>query len=262
MSAGSAGSAERGVLVTGASRGIGRAVARAFAERGDRVAVHYATNREDASRTLRELPGDGHVLIGGDLADAETARTVVEEAVEALGGVDVLVNNAALAPGAGNRHQVADVSYPDWQDIWQHMLQVNLLGAVNVTYGVARHLIDRGESGRIVNIGSRGAFRGEPDHPAYGASKAALHAFGQSMAVALAPHDIAVTSVAPGFIATERQAGRLAGPDGEALREQSPFGRVGTPEEVAAAVLYLASPEAAWSSGTVLDLNGASHLRT
>lgn len=252
----------RRVLVTGASRGIGRAVALAFAECGDRVAVHYATQREDAARILEQLPGDGHVLVGGDLADGDAARRIVEEAVSALGGVDVLVNNAAIAPDAGNRHAVADVSYQDWQEIWHRMIQVNLLGAVNMTYGVARHLIDRGEPGRIINVGSRGAFRGEPDFPAYGAGKAALHAFGQSMAVALAPHGIAVTSVAPGFIATERQAGKLAGPDGEALREQSPFGRVGTPEEVAAAVLYLASPEAAWSSGTVLDVNGASHLRT
>jgi NAD(P)-dependent dehydrogenase (short-subunit alcohol dehydrogenase family) len=142
------------------------------------------------------------------------------------------------------------------------MLEVNLLGAANLTYCVARHLIDRGAPGSVVNIGSRGAFRGEPQFPAYGASKAALHAFGQSMAIALAPHRISVTSVAPGVIATERQAGTMAGPGGEAIRDQSPFGRVGTPEEVAAAVRYLASPEAVWSSGTVLDLNGASHLRT
>ncbi|MFJ6739790.1 SDR family NAD(P)-dependent oxidoreductase [Streptomyces sp. NPDC091279] len=252
----------RRVLVTGASRGIGRAVARAFAASGDRVAVHYATRSEDAARTLEQLSGEGHVLVGGDLSDPRTAREVVDEAVRALGGVDVLVNNAGLAPGADNRHAVAEVSYQEWQDIWQRMIQVNLMSAVNVTYGVARHLIDRGEPGRIVNVGSRGAFRGEPDFPAYGAGKAALHAFGQSMAVSLAPHGIAVSSVAPGFIATERQADKLAGPDGEALRDQSPFGRVGTPEEVAAAVLYLASADAAWASGTVLDVNGASYLRT
>lgn len=112
----------------------------------------------------------------------------------------------------------------------------------------------------MVNIGSRGAFKGEPEHPAYAASKAALHAFGQSIAATLAPYGISVSSVAPGVVATERQATTLAGPDGDGLRAQSPFGRVATPEEVAHAVLYLASPEAVWSSGAVLDLNGASYF--
>ncbi|QMU76764.1 SDR family oxidoreductase [Streptacidiphilus sp. PB12-B1b] len=252
----------RRVLVTGASRGIGRAVALAFAGRGDKVAVHYASRRQDAEQTLALLPGDGHALVAGDLGDPRAAGRIVEEAVGALGGVDVLVNNAAVAPAADTRHAVAEVSYADWQRVWHRMIDVNLLGAANLTYGVARHLIGRGAPGSVVNIGSRGAFRGEPEFPAYGASKAALHAFGQSMAVALAPHRIAVTSVAPGFVATERQAAKMDGPTGDALREQSPFGRVGTPQEVAAAVLYLSSPEAAWSSGTVLDLNGASYLRT
>ncbi|MEV4680069.1 SDR family NAD(P)-dependent oxidoreductase [Streptomyces kurssanovii] len=252
----------RRVLVTGASRGIGRAVAMAFAEQGDTVAVHYAARRDDAEETLRRLPGHGHTLLAGDISDPSVARRIVDDAVAALGGVDVLVNNAAVAPSAENRHSVADVSYEDWQQSWHRMIDVNLLGAANLTYGVARHLIDRGGTGSIVNVGSRGAFRGEPDFPAYGASKAALHAFGQSMAVALAPHGISVTSVAPGFVATERQAAKLAGRDGETLRGESPFGRVGTAEEVAEAVLYLASPGAVWSSGAVLDLNGASHLRT
>ncbi|MGW7287156.1 SDR family NAD(P)-dependent oxidoreductase [Streptomyces sp. NPDC054847] len=252
----------RRVLVTGASRGIGRAVAVAFAEQGDAVAVHYAARREDAEETLRRLPGHGHTLVAGDISDPAVARRIVDDAVATLGGVEVLVNNAAVAPSAENRHSVADVSYEDWQRSWQRMIDVNLLGAANLTYGVARHLIDRGATGSIVNVGSRGAFRGEPDFPAYGASKAALHAFGQSMAVALAPHGISVTSVAPGFVATERQAAKLSGQGGEALRGESPFGRVGTAEEVAEAVLYLASPGAVWSSGAVLDLNGASHLRT
>jgi 3-oxoacyl-[acyl-carrier protein] reductase len=118
-----------------------------------------------------------------------------------------------------------------------------------------------GRGGRIVNVGSRGAYRGEPDNPAYGASKAGLHAFGQSLAVALAPHGITVASVAPGFVATDMAAGVLATAAGQAIRAQSPFNRVATAEEVAAAVHYLASPEAAWSSGAVLDLNGASYLR-
>ncbi|MFD7819342.1 SDR family NAD(P)-dependent oxidoreductase [Streptomyces sp. NPDC059785] len=252
----------RGVLVTGGSRGIGRAVALAFARGGDRVAVQYAGRRADAEETVRRLPGEGHALLRADLGEPGAAERVAAEAVAALGTVDVLVNNAAVAPTAENRHPVADTPLADWQRVWRRMVEVNLLGAADLSWAVARHLIDRGAPGAIVNVGSRGAFRGEPDFPAYGTTKAALHALGQSLAVALAPHGIAVTSVAPGFVATERQAAKLSAPEGERLRAESPFGRVGTPEEIAATVHFLASPAAVWASGTVVDLNGASHLRT
>ncbi|MEV7613581.1 SDR family oxidoreductase [Streptomyces sp. NPDC089799] len=248
----------RGVLVTGASRGIGRAVAAAFAAQGDRVAVHCSARHADAERTLAELDGTGHVLVTGDLADPARVEALAAEAAEALEGVDVLVNNAAVMV----RHPLAETSYADWQAAWRDTAAVNLFGAANLSHCVARRLIDEGRPGRIVNVGSRGAFRGEPDHPAYGATKAALHALGQSLAVSLAPYGIAVASVAPGFVATERVAERLTGPEGAAIREQSPFGRVAEPAEIAAAVRYLASPEAVWSSGTVLDVNGASYLRT
>lgn len=254
--------APRGVLVTGASRGIGRAVAVAFAQAGDRVAVHCASRRAEAEETLHLLPGGPHTLVAGDLGDPGTAVRITGEAAEALGSVDVLVNNAAVAPSPATRHPLPETPLADWQAVWRRMVDVNLLGAADLTWAVARRLIDRGAPGHIVNVGSRGAFRGEPDFPAYGAAKAALHAFGQSMAVALAPYGISVTSVAPGFVATERQQPKLDGPAGEALRAESPFGRVGTAAEVAAAVRYLASPDAVWASGTVLDLNGASHLRT
>ena len=135
----------------------------------------------------------------------------------------------------------------------------HLLGGGDATEGALRP--DRVAAGRVVNVGSRGAYRGEPDVPAYGASKAGLHAFGQSMAVALAPHGIGVVSLAPGFIATDMAAVLLDGPGGDAIRAQSPFGRVATPEEVAAAVVLLAEPGAEWVSGAVVDFNGASHLR-
>src|SRR3954471_6281360 len=115
--------------------------------------------------------------------------------------------------------------------------------------------------GRIVNVSSRGAFRGEPRHPAYGASKAGLIAFGQSLARALGPRGIAVCAVAPGFTETDMAADALAGAEGERRRAESPLGRVATPDEVAAAVLYLASPQAELASGSVLDFNGASYLR-
>ncbi|NNH71245.1 SDR family oxidoreductase [Nocardia uniformis] len=242
----------RGVLVTGASRGIGRAVAVAFAESGDRVAVHYSSNRADAEETLRQLPGTGHALIGGDIGSPEEAEAIVATAVEGLGTVDVLVNNAAV----NIAHPLADISYADWQQAWRKTLDVNLFGTANVSYCAARHMIDKGVAGRIINIGSRGAFRGEPDHPAYGASKAGVHALGQTLAVYLGPYGIAVASVAPGFVATERVAHRVT----DEVRAQSPFDRVAEPAEIASAVKYLASPEATWSSGAVLNVNGASYL--
>ncbi|MFT7837138.1 SDR family oxidoreductase [Saccharothrix sp. BKS2] len=224
----------RGVLVTGGSRGIGAAIADAFREQGDRV---IALSSADV-----------------DLADPEAVARTVTAATGELGAIDVLVNNAGLV----ELGSLAGTSYDEWQSLWRRTFDVNVFGAANMSYRVAHHMIERGVRGRIVNVGSRGAFRGEPDMPAYGASKAALHSLGQSLAVALAPHGIAVTSVAPGFVATDRVSDMVT----DEVRAQSPFNRVAEPEEVAAAVVYLASPAAEWASGTVLDLNGASHLRT
>jgi len=244
----------RAVLVTGASRGIGAAVALAFAQSGDRVAVHYGSRREQALEVAAALPGDGHVVVGADLADPDAVHAMVEEAAAALGGIDVLVNNAGVfAP-----HPITDTSYAEWQRAWSHTLSVNLVGAANVTWCAVQHM---GRGGRIVNVASRGAFRGEPDQPAYGASKAGLVALGQSLARALGPAGISVTAVAPGFTETDMAAEALAGEQEAARRAESPLGRIATPEDVAAAVLFLASPEAELASGSVLDVNGASHLR-
>jgi NAD(P)-dependent dehydrogenase (short-subunit alcohol dehydrogenase family) len=252
----------RGVLVTGASDGIGRAVAERLAAAGDRIAVHHRSDRSGAERTIASLPGSGHVLVRGDLSTPDGARSVVRQATDGLGTLDVLVCNAASAPTPANRHALGEVSYDDWGAVFADMLRVNLGAVADLAWLVADHLVGRGAPGAIVTIGSRGAFRGEPEHPAYAASKAGLHALGQSLAVALAPHGISVTSVAPGVVATPRQLPRLRGTAGDAVAAESPFGRVGTPEEIAAAVAWLASPEATWCSGTVLDANGASHLRT
>ena len=266
---------DRGVLVTGSSRGVGAATARAFAEQGDRVVVHYRAAEGPARTLLDSLPGAGHALVQADLSDPAAVQVLAGEAVAALGRVDVLVNNAALFldPGAdaqqGSRrgdHRITDVDYDAWVRAWQTTLATNLMGAANLTWCVARHMIevppaDGAPRGRIVNVGSRGAYRGEPDVPAYGASKAGLHAFGQSMAIALAPEGISVATLAPGFIATDMAATLLDRPEGDAIRAQSPFGRVATPEEVAAAILTLAGTRAEWFSGAVVDFNGASYLR-
>ena len=247
----------RAVLVTGGSRGIGTAIARAFGDRGDRVAIHYREAAGAARAVQDSLPGQGHATVQADLTDASAVKAMVDEAASLLGGLDVLVNNAGIYVG----HPVLGTSYEEWQAAWQATLGVNLVGAANATWCAVRHMTAGGRGGRVVNVGSRGAYRGEPTHPAYGASKAGLHAFGQSLAVALAPHGITVASVAPGYVETDMTAEDLATPAGDVIRAQSPFNRVATPEEVAAAVVYLASPEAAWSSGAVLDLNGASYLR-
>jgi NAD(P)-dependent dehydrogenase (short-subunit alcohol dehydrogenase family) len=242
------------VLVTGASRGIGAAAARAFAAAGERVAVHYGSRREQAEEVAAALPGDGHVVVGADLGDAEAVRRMVDEVAAAFGGIDVLVNNA----GVFEAHPINETSYEEWQRSWKGVLGVNLLGAANVTWCAARHM---GRGGRIVNVASRGAFRGEPRAPAYGASKAGLVAFGQSLARALGPRGIAVTSVAPGFVETDMAGDELEGERGRERRAESALGRVSTADEVAAAILYLASPEAEMASGAVLDVNGASYFR-
>ncbi|MEV6416120.1 SDR family oxidoreductase [Kribbella sp. NPDC051718] len=262
----------RGVLVTGASRGVGAEVARVFAAAGDRVVLHCRGAVDKANAVLAELPGEGHAVLSGDLGDAAVIPSLVEESAKVLGRIDVLVNNAALfveEPVAGSRrigHPVLETSYEDWVQTWRRTLSVNLEAAAHLTWCVARQMLevepaDGVKRGAVVNVGSRGAYRGEPDVPAYGASKAGLHSFGQSMAVALAPHDITVTSIAPGFIATDMTAQNLDGPGGDAIRAQSPFNRVATATEIANAVHWLASAEATWSSGAVLDFNGASYLR-
>ena len=246
----------RAVLVTGASRGIGAAIARAFASEGDCVAVHHGRNAEKAEAVAASLPGSGHVVVGADLRDPDAVRAMVDAAAAGLGGLDVLVNNA----GIFTPHPIAETTYEEWQRGWGDTLGVNLVGAANVTWCAVRHMLPAG-SGRIVNVASRGAFRGEPGQPAYGASKAGIIAFGQSLARDLGPRGITVTAVAPGFTETDMARDELTGERGAARRAESPLGRVATADEVAAAVVYLASPAATMSTGAVLDVNGASYLR-
>ncbi|MGB7337666.1 MAG: SDR family oxidoreductase [Phototrophicaceae bacterium] len=239
------------VLVTGASRGIGRAIATQFAAAGATVAVHYGNNEDAAKETLAQLTGDGHIIIKADMAQSNEVEAMVEATIEHLGGLDILVNNA----GVYDEHKIAEVDYETWQFFWQKTLQVNLMGVANACWCAAQHMIDNG-GGRIVNVTSRGAFRGEPDAPAYGASKAGLNSMSQSLAKALAPHNIYVTAVAPGWIETDMAQGYL-----DMGAAQSPLQRVGKPDEIAHAVLYLASGGSEFTTGAILDVNGASYFR-
>jgi 3-oxoacyl-[acyl-carrier protein] reductase len=250
----------RAILVTGSSRGLGRAIAARFAASGDRVAVHHRDSAAAAESLVASLPGEGHVVVRADMADAPAVRAMVDEAAAGLGGLDVLVNNAGIYGPVDRPHPVFGLDYEQWQEMWRQTLDINLFGAANACWAAAQHMRERG--GRIINVTSRGAFRGEPEQPAYGASKAGMNSMSQSLAVALAPYGIAVAAVAPGYIETDMTTEHLKSERGDAIRAQSPYNRVAQPDEIAAAVHWLASPEAQWASGAIVDLNGASYLRT
>ena len=246
----------RTVLVTGGSRGIGAAIAKEFASHGDRIAVHYGSLKSRADEVAQSLVGDDHIVTQADLREPNEIKKMVDEVAQSFGHIDVLINNA----GVFFDHPIESSTYEQWQEAWENTIGINLIGAANVTWCALQYM-PRNANSRIVNIGSRGAFRGEPKSPAYGASKAAIVAFGQSIAKALAPLKIAVTTLAPGFVDTEMAAELLQGSTGDEIRQQSPFNRVATPQELAKAVYFLASPDAEWASGAVLDYNGASYLR-
>ncbi len=245
------------ILVTGASRGIGRAVAQCFAAQGGRVAVHYHANRNAAEETAGGLAGGPHVVVQADVSDPQACERLISAAVGELGRIDVLVNNA----GIYELHRAAEVDYSAWQQAWERTLGINLLGPANLMYCAARHMREQG-SGRIINVSSRGAFRGEPHGPAYGASKAGLNALSQSLAQELAPHGIFVGVVAPGFVETDMTVSHLAGESGRAIRAQSPLNRAARPDEIARAVTFLASDGIGYLTGCIIDANGASYLRT
>ena len=243
--------------MTGASRGIGREIACRFADSGARVVVHVHKNSQAAEQTLANLSGKSHMIVSADLADADAVGNMAEKALKEMGKIDVLVNNA----GVYEFHPVATTAFEEWQQSWKKTIFTNLLGPAHLSFHVVRHMMKNG-GGKIINITSRGAFRGEPNAPAYGASKAGLNAFSQSMAQALAPHNIFVYAVAPGFVETDMAASVLSGSEGDAIRAQSPLNRVARPEEVAGVVLFLADEGTDYLTGSIIDVNGASYLRS
>lgn len=245
------------VLVTGGSRGIGRAVVQAFASHGAAAAINYNTNRQAAEETIQSLPGGPHLVVQADVTQPGSVQNLIETVTQKFGGLDIVVNNA----GVFIQHPIEDVSFAEWQKAWNDTLAVNLVGPANVCYYAAQYMIKQG-GGRIVNISSRGAFRGEPQSPAYGASKAGLNAMSQSLAQQLAKYNIFVGVVAPGFVETDMAAEYLIGSQGDEIRNQSPLGRVARPEEVAQAALFLAAAGSEFMTGAIIDVNGASYLRS
>ena len=237
------------ILITGAAGGIGEALCTSFAEANGTIILHYNSNRDKAESLLQKLPGMHHRAIQCDLSNADQVNTMFS----AIDHVDIVINNAAVV----ENHEIDSLSYQDWQDIWERTVGVNLIGPANIMYLASKFMIKNG-GGKFINISSRGAFRGEPSAPAYGASKAGLNSLGQSLAKALAKDRVFVYTIAPGFVDTERVKNLI---DDE-VRAQSPLNRVAKPQEIADTALWLATGDNEFLTGCIIDVNGASYLRS
>ncbi len=239
-------------LVTGASRGIGRETARQLAAAGARVAINYHRSDADAKQLARELGDDAAMVVGANVADGGEVSAMIDAVLERFGRIDIVVNNAAtfeINPFDGD-------DYDAWQRGWRKTFEVNVFGAANVAYLAMRTMRKHG-GGKIINVASRAAFRGETEFADYGASKAALVNLTRSIARGCAHDNIVASCVAPGFIETEMARGELERHREEILR-QIPLRRVGTVEDVAATILFLASPLADYLNGVTIDINGGS----
>jgi 3-oxoacyl-[acyl-carrier protein] reductase len=242
----------RVALITGASRGIGRETAIRMALAGARVAVNYYRSEEGATSLVREIGEKNALAVGADVSDPAQVESMIETTITRFGRIDILVNNAAtfeFNPFDGG-------DYGAWQRAWHRTFALNVFGAANAAY-LAMRSMRRSGGGKIINVASRAAFRGETEFADYGASKAALVNLTRSIARACAKDNIVATCVAPGFIETEMARSEL-----EAHREeiinQIPLRRVGTVEDVAAVILFLASPMADYLNGVTIDINGGS----
>jgi 3-oxoacyl-[acyl-carrier protein] reductase len=245
------------VLVTGSTRGIGKAIALKFAKAGAQVAIHYRKNPDLARNVMESLPGSGHFMVKGDLSSPIEIKLMFENIINLKNRIDILVNNA----GIYEEKEWWKLDYEEWQRHWNTTINSNLNGFANLSFLVARQMIEQG-GGKIINISSRGAFRGEPNALPYGAAKAGMNSFGQSMAWALAPKNVYVYTIAPGFVRTDMTEDILNSERGKAITAQSPMNRVAEPEEIAQAALMMAADGSEYMSGCILDVNGASYLRS
>jgi len=258
----------RVALVTGGTRGIGAAICHELADQGAHVAAGFWHDHEAAEKFLADVSAahpDLRVTIHeGNIGNADDCRRVLHEVEEQHGRVDILVNNAGITID----RTVAKMTDEDWQKV----IAVNLSGAFFMAQAAVEHMLQRG-TGRIINVSSVIGETGNIGQVNYAASKSGLFGLTKSLAretlfqLSRAERPVGdgigltVNAVTPGYVATDMASDDLDSPRGAEIRAQSPFNRIATPEEIAAAVVYLASPEAEWASGAVLDLNGASYLR-
>jgi 3-oxoacyl-[acyl-carrier protein] reductase len=242
----------RTALVTGASRGIGREIAVRLAAAGAKVAVNYRSGAAEAESLVRELGEENAFAVQADIADPAQCESLVDAVVARYGRLDILVNNAAIFDM--NRFDRDD--YDGWQRGWQRTFAVNVFGAANVAYLAMRAMRAKG-GGKIINVASRAAYRGETEFADYGASKAALVNLTISIARGCAKDNIVASCVAPGFIETD-MAREALDEHYDEIVGQIPLGRVGTVDDVAGVVLFLASSMADYLNGATIDINGGS----
>ncbi|HLK55100.1 MAG TPA: SDR family oxidoreductase [Chthonomonadaceae bacterium] len=246
----------RTALVTGASGGIGGAIARAYAQQGMRVAIHYHSHTHAAQETLNGMPGEGHRLVQADLSDPEAVRRMIHSVAATFDGLDVLVNNAGIF-----EYTPFDTpDYADWQAGWKHVLDTNLLSAVNATYCVLPIMKAQG-GGKIINIASRSAFRAETTAPAYAVSKAGMVNLTRCLARAEAQSGILSYCIAPGFVETAMARPGMDTMAAEILA-QIPLGRIATVEDVAGVAVFLASSAANYLTGVTIPVTGGSWMST
>jgi 3-oxoacyl-[acyl-carrier protein] reductase len=242
----------KAALITGASKGIGRETALRMAAAGARVAVNYHRSEAEALEVVREIGERNALAVRADVSDPAQTEAMIDAVVERFGRIDILVNNAATF----DRNPFDGQDYNAWQRGWHRTFALNIFGAANAAFLAMRSMRNHG-GGRIINVASRAAFRGETEFPDYGASKAALVNLTRSIARACAKDNIIASCVAPGFIETEMARAELDAHREEILN-QIPLRRVGTPAEVAAVILFLASPMADYLNGVTIDINGGS----
>ncbi len=239
-------------LVTGASGGIGNVVAKTLAAAGALVVVGYLKDEKSALETQAQCGGKSF-CVQGDVSDAAECQRIVEAVITKCGRIDILINNAAIGiPDS------FEMPYETWQSQWNATLNANLMSAVHMTFCCVPHMKHQ-EGGKVINVSSRSAFRGETEYMAYAASKAAMVNFTRSTARILAKDNIQAYAVAPGFIEAGMGLEGIANHEDE-IRAQIPSGRIGTPQDVANVILFLASGLSDYITGSTIDVNGGSYL--